>query len=123
MSPKKGKTGRGLSKSLQQHSCHVSGIKLQALVTNSNKSQTRVQWTQQNNFARAGGPPEREWHWLRTLIKAKLESSGLNRIISPGQEDRQNNMRLMETQRLRLPDESQEGRNRSWVVEEFPATL
>ncbi|KAG5454954.1 hypothetical protein CSKR_105890 [Clonorchis sinensis] len=31
--------------------------------------------------------------------------------------------RLTETQGLRLPDEAREGRNRSWVVEEFSATL
>ncbi|KER29084.1 hypothetical protein T265_04179 [Opisthorchis viverrini] len=30
---------------------------------------------------------------------------------------------LTETRKLRLPDETQEGRNRSWAVEEFPATL
>ncbi|KAG5454029.1 hypothetical protein CSKR_102060, partial [Clonorchis sinensis] len=32
-------------------------------------------------------------------------------------------MRLTETRGLRLPDEPQEGRNRSWAVEEFPANL
>ncbi|KER27614.1 hypothetical protein T265_05338 [Opisthorchis viverrini] len=31
--------------------------------------------------------------------------------------------RLPETRGLRLPDEPQEGRNRSWAVEEFSATL
>ncbi|KAG5453155.1 hypothetical protein CSKR_106982 [Clonorchis sinensis] len=33
------------------------------------------------------------------------------------------NMRLTETRGLRLPDEPQEGRNRSWAVEEFSANL
>ncbi|KER33180.1 hypothetical protein T265_00878 [Opisthorchis viverrini] len=33
------------------------------------------------------------------------------------------NIRLTETRELRLPDELQEGRNRSWAVEEFSATL
>ncbi|KAG5446784.1 hypothetical protein CSKR_105545 [Clonorchis sinensis] len=33
------------------------------------------------------------------------------------------NIRLTETRGLRLPDESQEGRNRSWAVEQFSATL
>ena len=32
-------------------------------------------------------------------------------------------MRLTETRGLRLPDEPQEGRNRSWAVEQFSATL
>ncbi|KER31288.1 hypothetical protein T265_02471 [Opisthorchis viverrini] len=31
--------------------------------------------------------------------------------------------RLTETRGLRLPDEPQEGRNRSWAVEEFSATF
>ncbi|KAG5445461.1 hypothetical protein CSKR_103727 [Clonorchis sinensis] len=33
------------------------------------------------------------------------------------------NIRLTETRGLRLPDEPQQGRNRSWAVEEFSATL
>ncbi|KAG5445693.1 hypothetical protein CSKR_111171 [Clonorchis sinensis] len=33
------------------------------------------------------------------------------------------NIRLTEIRGLRLPDEPQEGRNRSWAVEEFSATL
>ncbi|KAG5450667.1 hypothetical protein CSKR_108783 [Clonorchis sinensis] len=33
------------------------------------------------------------------------------------------NIRLTETQGLRLPDEPQEGRNRSWTAEEFSVTL
>ncbi|KAG5441132.1 hypothetical protein CSKR_102768, partial [Clonorchis sinensis] len=33
------------------------------------------------------------------------------------------NIRLTETRGLRLPDEPQEGRNRSWAVKEFSATL
>ncbi|KAG5453070.1 hypothetical protein CSKR_106236 [Clonorchis sinensis] len=33
------------------------------------------------------------------------------------------NIKLTETRGLRLPDESQEGRNRSWALEEFSATL
>ncbi|KAG5448398.1 hypothetical protein CSKR_109674 [Clonorchis sinensis] len=33
------------------------------------------------------------------------------------------NIRLTETRGLRLPDEPQEGRNRSWAVEEVSATL
>ncbi|KER27192.1 hypothetical protein T265_05726 [Opisthorchis viverrini] len=33
------------------------------------------------------------------------------------------NTRLTETRGLRLPDEPQEGRNRSWAVEKFSATL
>ncbi|KER22962.1 hypothetical protein T265_09048 [Opisthorchis viverrini] len=33
------------------------------------------------------------------------------------------NIRLTETQRLRLPDEPQEERNRPWAVEAFSATL
>ncbi|KAG5451608.1 hypothetical protein CSKR_112461 [Clonorchis sinensis] len=32
-------------------------------------------------------------------------------------------IRLAETRGLRLPDEPQEGRNRSWAVEGFSATL
>ncbi|KER24340.1 hypothetical protein T265_07979 [Opisthorchis viverrini] len=34
-----------------------------------------------------------------------------------------NNIRLMETRGLRLPDEPQKGRNHSWVVDEFSAPL
>ncbi|KER27205.1 hypothetical protein T265_05737 [Opisthorchis viverrini] len=33
------------------------------------------------------------------------------------------NLRLTETRGLRLPDEPQEGRNRSWAVDKFSATL
>ncbi|KER31104.1 hypothetical protein T265_13039, partial [Opisthorchis viverrini] len=35
----------------------------------------------------------------------------------------ENNIRLTETRELRLPDEPQEGRNRSWAVDGFSATL
>ncbi|KAG5454912.1 hypothetical protein CSKR_105849 [Clonorchis sinensis] len=35
----------------------------------------------------------------------------------------QHNIRLTEIRGLRLPDEPQEGRNRSWAVEQFSATL
>ncbi|KAG5452820.1 hypothetical protein CSKR_109012 [Clonorchis sinensis] len=45
------------------------------------------------------------------------------RFISYQKRKIQLGSRLTETWGLRLPDEPQEGRNRSWAVEEFSATL
>ncbi|KAG5441174.1 hypothetical protein CSKR_102727 [Clonorchis sinensis] len=58
---------------------------------------------------------EHEAAWCSTFSCLKTSQTG----DSAGFQ----NIRLTETRGLRLPDEPQEGRNRSWAVEEFSATL
>ncbi|KAG5453059.1 hypothetical protein CSKR_106226 [Clonorchis sinensis] len=58
---------------------------------------------------------EHEAAWCSTFSCLKTSQTG----DSAGFQ----NIRLMETRGLRLPDEPQEGRNRSWAVEQFSAAL
>ncbi|KAG5441764.1 hypothetical protein CSKR_114300, partial [Clonorchis sinensis] len=71
---------------------------------------------------------EREAAWCSTF--SCLETSqqevqlGYSLVSRKNQIDLQiSNLSLTETRALYLPDEPQEGRNRSWAVEEFSATL
>ncbi|KAG5451046.1 hypothetical protein CSKR_105606 [Clonorchis sinensis] len=100
MSPKKGETGRGLSKNFQQP---YEKLRLTGAVYLLQIHPMRAQQL------------EHEAAWCSTFSCLKTSQTG----DSAGFQ----NIRLMKTRELRLPDELQEGRNRSWAVEKFSATL
>ncbi|KAG5450846.1 hypothetical protein CSKR_110125 [Clonorchis sinensis] len=58
---------------------------------------------------------EHEAAWCSTFSCLKTSQTGDSAWFQ--------NIRLTETRGLRLPDEPQEGRNQSWALEEFSATL